>query len=44
MGGGDLQDSGEYVSIGNQDDSRGGDNDEGGEDEQHHLVHRRVYT
>lgn len=44
VGRGDLQDSGEDVSIGNQNDSCGGNDDEGRENEQHNLVHKSVIT
>lgn len=44
MGGGDLQDSGKDVGIGNQNDSDGGDDDESRENKQHNLIHKSVNT
>ena len=44
VGGGDLQDSGKDVGIGNQNDSYGGDDDESRENEQHNLIHKSVNT
>ena len=44
LGGGDLQDSGKNVPIGNQNDGCGGDDDEGRENKQHNLIHKGVHT
>ena len=44
VGGGDLQDSGKNVPIGNQNDGCGGDDDESRENKQYNLIHKGVNT
>lgn len=44
VGRGDLEDSGEDISIGNQDDCCGGDDDESRENKQYNLIRKGVNT